>query len=206
MTETQLPVPVTERGRSTRARLLQCAEEVLGEVGFEQTSVGAITQRAGVAQGSFYTYFPSKHAVFIEVIRAAEKDLRRQVAAAANFAALARADRPAIERAGMEAAFQFFLARRAMFSIVREAQVVAPDVYEWWVRSFVGAYVDNFDRLTPDRPADVDIHVIACVVQGAFDMLALWYVHWGGALPPAHVIDQTFELLSSGLDGLLDRH
>lgn len=43
-----------------RAELLKVAREVLAEKGFEATTISEIVSRAGVAQGTFYLYFPSK--------------------------------------------------------------------------------------------------------------------------------------------------
>ncbi|GGV16499.1 TetR/AcrR family transcriptional regulator [Actinomadura sp. LOL_016] len=59
--------PLTERGARTRERLLAAAREVFEERGFLDTRVAHITRHAKVAYGSFYTYFPSKEAVFLEV-------------------------------------------------------------------------------------------------------------------------------------------
>ncbi|WP_433475936.1 TetR/AcrR family transcriptional regulator [Spirillospora sp. CA-142024] len=59
--------PLTERGARTRERLVAAAREVFEERGFPETRVAHITRHAGVAYGSFYTYFPSKEAVFLEV-------------------------------------------------------------------------------------------------------------------------------------------
>jgi AcrR family transcriptional regulator len=59
--------PLTERGTRTRERLITAAREVFEERGFLQTRVAHITRHAQVAYGSFYTYFPSKEAVFLEV-------------------------------------------------------------------------------------------------------------------------------------------
>ena len=59
--------PLTERGARTRERLLAAAREVFEERGFPETRVAHITRHAGMAYGSFYTYFPSKEAVFLEV-------------------------------------------------------------------------------------------------------------------------------------------
>ncbi|MGC4953709.1 TetR/AcrR family transcriptional regulator [Actinomadura citrea] len=59
--------PLTERGARTRERLLTAAREVFEERGFLETRVAHITRHAGVAYGSFYTYFPTKEAVFLEV-------------------------------------------------------------------------------------------------------------------------------------------
>jgi AcrR family transcriptional regulator len=61
------PAPLTGRGARTRERLAAAAREVFEERGFLETRVAHITRHAGVAYGSFYTYFPSKEAVFLEV-------------------------------------------------------------------------------------------------------------------------------------------
>jgi AcrR family transcriptional regulator len=59
--------PVTERGARTRESLIAAAREVFELRGFPKTRVAHITRQAQVAYGSFYTYFPSREAVFLEV-------------------------------------------------------------------------------------------------------------------------------------------
>ncbi|RRO20684.1 TetR/AcrR family transcriptional regulator [Saccharopolyspora rhizosphaerae] len=59
--------PLTERGARTREKLIAAAREVFEERGFLDTRIAHIARRAEVAYGSFYTYFPSKEAVFFEV-------------------------------------------------------------------------------------------------------------------------------------------
>jgi AcrR family transcriptional regulator len=61
------PTPLTERGAQTRERLITAARKVFEERGFIDTRVAHITGRARVSYGSFYTYFPSKEAVFLEI-------------------------------------------------------------------------------------------------------------------------------------------
>lgn len=48
------------------------------ERGFPETRVAHITRHAGVAYGSFYTYFPSKEAVFLEVADRLFEEMTRQ--------------------------------------------------------------------------------------------------------------------------------
>ena len=60
--------PVTARGQRTRQRILDAAETVFGERGYEAASIVDITRAAGVAQGTFYLYFNSKKAVFAELV------------------------------------------------------------------------------------------------------------------------------------------
>ena len=52
--------PRTPRGERTLRKILDAAEEEFGERGFAESSIVGITQRAGVALGTFYTYFDSK--------------------------------------------------------------------------------------------------------------------------------------------------
>jgi AcrR family transcriptional regulator len=58
---------LTLRGRRTRTRLLEAARDVFGRVGFYEVRISDITDHAGVASGTFYTYFDSKEEIFREV-------------------------------------------------------------------------------------------------------------------------------------------
>ncbi|MGH3757896.1 TetR/AcrR family transcriptional regulator [Actinophytocola sp.] len=59
--------PVTPKGRERRSEILRAARTVFEERGFLDTRVADIVAAADVAQGTFYTYFDSKDAVFVEV-------------------------------------------------------------------------------------------------------------------------------------------
>ena len=73
-------VPRTERGRRTQRALLDAAAAEFGEKGFHESSVVSITTRAGVALGSFYTYFESKDALFRALVRDLSTRVKLQVA------------------------------------------------------------------------------------------------------------------------------
>lgn len=53
----------TPAARARRRQLIEVARRRFVEDGYAQTSVSAIVREAGVAQGTFYLYFPSKEAV-----------------------------------------------------------------------------------------------------------------------------------------------
>jgi AcrR family transcriptional regulator len=59
--------PLTPKGRERRGEILRAARKVFEEHGFLDTRVADIVAAAGVAQGTFYSYFDSKEAVFTEV-------------------------------------------------------------------------------------------------------------------------------------------
>jgi AcrR family transcriptional regulator len=59
--------PLTPKGLQRRNEILRAARKVFEERGFLDTRVADIVAAAGVAQGTFYSYFDSKEAVFAEV-------------------------------------------------------------------------------------------------------------------------------------------
>lgn len=56
-------VPTQQRSRERFERILQCAAEVMAEKGSEAFRMSDIVERAGVAFGSLYQYFPDKTAI-----------------------------------------------------------------------------------------------------------------------------------------------
>jgi len=60
--------PASRRREQTRARLLDAAHELFGEVGMDAASVEAICERAGFTRGAFYSNFESKEELFFALI------------------------------------------------------------------------------------------------------------------------------------------
>src|SRR5918992_3617820 len=74
--------PRTARGERTLRKILDAARDEFGERGFSDSSIVGITTRAGVALGTFYTYFDSKEAVFQALVRDMSAQVRDHVAPA----------------------------------------------------------------------------------------------------------------------------
>ncbi|HLH03821.1 MAG TPA: TetR/AcrR family transcriptional regulator [Bryobacteraceae bacterium] len=56
-------VPQQQRGRERVAALLDAAEQVLAETGYDAATMSAIAARAGASIGSLYQFFPSKDSI-----------------------------------------------------------------------------------------------------------------------------------------------
>jgi len=74
--------PRTARGERTLRKILDGAQREFGERGFSDSSIVGITQRAGVALGTFYTYFDSKEALFQALVRDMSAQVRDTAAPA----------------------------------------------------------------------------------------------------------------------------
>lgn len=115
--------PRTARGRKTQRQLLDAAEAEFGERGFHESSIVSITKRAGVALGTFYTYFDSKDALF----RALVRDMSGRVKEAVAPAIAGIEDPIGREGAALEAFLGFARGHKEIYRIIDEAEFVAPD-------------------------------------------------------------------------------
>src|SRR3954454_24478016 len=77
------PRPVTvQRRRVERVNaILDAAEELLGEQGYEAATLKAIGERAGIPTASVYHYFADRHEVDIELMQRHRRELDERVAA-----------------------------------------------------------------------------------------------------------------------------
>jgi AcrR family transcriptional regulator len=71
--------PLTGKGHARKADLLAAARVVFERRGFLDTRVADIVAEANVAQGTFYTYYDSKDAIFRAVAHAAIDDVYAQL-------------------------------------------------------------------------------------------------------------------------------
>lgn len=115
--------PRTERGRRTLRALLDAARAEFGEKGFHDSSVVSITSRAGVALGSFYTYFDSKESLF----RALVKDMSGQVRDYVAPVLAGEGDQIDAEGRALSAFLSFARQHKEIYRIIDEAEFVAPD-------------------------------------------------------------------------------
>lgn len=117
--------PRTERGRRTLRKLLDASAIEFGEKGFHEASVSSITRRAGVALGSFYTYFNSKDALF----RALVQDMSANVMSSARSALSEDMGALEIEQAALAAFLSFARDHKEIYRIIDEAEFVDPASY-----------------------------------------------------------------------------
>jgi AcrR family transcriptional regulator len=76
--------PQTDKGQARRAELLLAARKVFEDKGFVEARVADIVAEAEVAQGTFYSYFDSKDAIFREVCEGVVEQMLKDVTAATN--------------------------------------------------------------------------------------------------------------------------
>lgn len=68
-----------------KAEILRCGKELFNTKGFKNTSVSDITKMAGLATGTFYLYFTSKDALFMEIYIEENAKLKRNIMDTVNL-------------------------------------------------------------------------------------------------------------------------
>ena len=104
----------TEHGRERKQQLVDAAAELFADHGYAATRIQDICQRAGVAKGLFYWYFPTKQELFAELVRSMRQRLRKAQAAAMDPAA----DALVRLRQGSEASVRFQIEHAGYFSLL----------------------------------------------------------------------------------------
>ena len=111
------------RGAATRAQLIDIATRLFASRGYEDTSIEAVLQQAGVSRGSLYHHFAGKEALFEAVLDDVETRVGRQTIAAA-----VGADGPA---AALRAAFLAWIKLAGDPVVQRILLIDAPAVLGW---------------------------------------------------------------------------
>jgi AcrR family transcriptional regulator len=102
-----------------RTQLLTVAVEVFGERGFHSTSMDEVAEAAGVTKPVLYQHFPSKRALYRELLDDVDAQLVSELVAATDAAP---SGRERVE-AGFAAYFRFVTENRAAFRLLFGASV-----------------------------------------------------------------------------------
>lgn len=176
--ETDPKTPRTERGRRTLRKLLDAAAVEFGEKGFHEASVSSITRRAGVALGSFYTYFDSKDALF----RALVADMSQAVRTSARSALREGMGALEIERAALAAFLRFAAEHKEIYRIIDEAEFVDPASYRAHYETIAARFAERLERGAAGGELREGLGELeAWAMMGINVFVGLRYVVWGRA-------------------------
>lgn len=164
-----------ERGRATRAHLVDVATQLFAEHGYDGTSIEAVLAEAGVSRGSLYHHFAGKDALFWAVLEGVAARVGKQLEAVERDAP----DPVAALRAGYLAWI-----RLAGDPVVQQTALIdAPAVLGWqrwreldeqgslgWIKAAL-AYAADTGRIER-RHIDVFAHIVLAAANEVALMIA----------------------------------
>jgi AcrR family transcriptional regulator len=173
--------PRTARGERTLRKILDAAREEFGKHGFSDSSIVGITQRAGVALGTFYTYFDSKEALFQALVR----DMSAQVRDNVGPAFAGARDGLDGERRALTAFLRFVREHRDIYRIIDESEFVEPAVYrehyETTATRIAGRLAAARGKGEIAGFTDEELGILAWAMMGANVFLGLRFAVWDDA-------------------------
>ncbi len=156
-----------QRAAATAEQLLAAAREVFEQRGYAATTVGAITEAANTAHGTFYLYFRNKEDAFARIMSDVTGEMYREARAP-----WAGDPAEALEIATRNS-LQVFSANRGLWRCLMEGMHRSPAVEQLWLglrRPFVDRIARNIDRLVAAgrvRPLDTTVaaHALGSMVE-----------------------------------------
>lgn len=188
--------PRTERGRKTMRAILDAATLEFAEKGFHEASISGITARAGVALGSFYTYFDSKDSVF----KALVSDMSAQVRDHVAPHVLAAPDALSAEREGLSSFLDFVKTHKEIYRIIDESEFVDSASYRNHYETTAARIVQRLYKGTIRGEIRADAgEVHAWALMGMNVFLGLRFGVWSDDVDPAEVARIANDMIANGL-------
>ena len=158
---------------------MACAIERFAGQGYHSTSVAEIVEGVGVGKGVFYWYFDSKEALFRQILRDAQTDLRRRQQAVIEDESdpLGRIEQ------GIRASLAWSEEHRDLIKLVQFAETeerFAEALHRGEEIAVADAVRHLKDAIVEGQIPDQDPEVLAHAVLGVIGKLARTYLHERG--------------------------
>lgn len=192
-----------ERARLIREALLTAAGEIVGEHGYQDASVTLITQRAGVAQGTFYNHFESRQDILDTLLPALGRGMLEHVGQCLRQGTTLIEQ----EELGFRGFFSFLRTHPHFFRILNEAPSFAPKAYQAHLEMVMEGYMSFFkkwrDRGDIPNFSEKELEVVAFVLMGARLYLGRYATHneTADSDVPDWVVEAYRKLVAHGLAG-----
>ena len=187
-----------QQAAATKEQLLVAAREVFEQRGYLATTVGAITELANTAHGTFYLYFKNKEDVFGEVITEVVHDLyERSLVPSMSLPPLEAADSTA---ASVRALLTVFAEHRGLWRALLEAVLQSTTIEQRWLdlrRDFIDRIIARLGELeTAGAARALDAEVVAHALVAMVEWFAFAGSVFGEPDPAAIGIDRATAVLA----------
>jgi AcrR family transcriptional regulator len=183
-----------------RAQILQAAEQVFAERGYQGTSLEDIAAGAGVTRPLIYNYFADKDELYLECLHAARGELDTAIVAAAG----AHTRPEDMLRAGLTAYFRFVQDRGKRWDMLFGGGIAV-----------AGAVAERAERLHFETVGKIAVLILAAApwlapaaatayahtVSGAAQQLAKWWRHHPH-IDLDDLVRYQFDVLWTGLEAI----
>ncbi|RJP24040.1 MAG: TetR/AcrR family transcriptional regulator [Candidatus Abyssobacteria bacterium SURF_5] len=160
------------RSRETRDKLLNAAEQIFLEKGYDNATTREISARADLGAGTFYVHFRDKRAIYDALVRRANREMHRKWLEA-------RSPKMSVEEqvvSALRVSFDYF---RDNADLARLILIDGPPVdaeYTMKLHSGIGAELHEIlrDGIESDRVSEIEPAILATVFMGIAVVMGRW--------------------------------
>jgi AcrR family transcriptional regulator len=118
---------ITSRGEVRRRQIIESARAVFESKGYFDANIEDIVEHAGIARGSFYTYFPSKREVFDHIVGEVNERVIEAVAAGDEAPSRSPMDRL---RLANRRYLQAYKENARIYALIEQVSMIDPAVHQ----------------------------------------------------------------------------
>lgn len=192
-----LKVPRTKKGVETLNNILSAATQLIYERGYYGANIADITKLAGVATGTFYTYFDSKISLYRYLLLQFSHRIRKEMSIKTSGCK----NRREAEREGLKAWLQFVVKYPYLYNIIWESLYVDRSLFTDYYESFSRAYMKGLDAAkSSGEIREIDSEVLSYTLMGITNFLGLKFGMFSeGPVDMDYVTDEVMKIFDGGM-------
>lgn len=189
--------PKTERGEKTLKAIIEAAEMVFREKGYNGTTVKDISEQAGVSVGTIYIYFVDKKSIYEHLLTSYSHYIRSEISKrTANLKT-----RREVEREGLLVFLEIVRNKKHIYNIIWESLYIDKEKFLDYYMTFAKHYTQGLKQAIEDGQMREDLNpeAVAWMLMGVSNFLGLRYVMFDDNQDLEKIVDLAMDVIDKGL-------
>ena len=166
--------PKTERGEQTLYNIIEAAEKVFYEKGYNGATIKDIDREAGVSVGTIYIYFQDKKSIYDHLLDEYGRYIRKKIAEKVSTAK----DRREAEKLGLLVFLEIVKEKKYIYNIIWESLYIDKEKFVDYYKSFANRYLEQINEAVGEGSINPKLDPITTVwaLMGISNFIGLRYV------------------------------
>lgn len=189
--------PKTARGEKTLQSIIDAAEKIFHEKGYNGSTIKDIATEANVSVGTIYIYFTDKKSIYDYLLLQYSHFIRSNIAKKTE----GLTSRREIERMGLLVFLEIVRDRKHIYNIIWESLYIDKQKFQDYYMTFAKHYTNGLQQAIDEGSVkkDLDPEVVAWTLMGVSNFLGLRYVMFDNDQDLEKIADMAMDLIEKGL-------
>ena len=189
--------PKTARGEKTLQSIIDAAEKIFHEKGYNGSTIKDIATEANVSVGTIYIYFTDKKSIYDYLLLQYSHFIRSNIAKKTE----GLTPRREIERMGLLVFLEIVRDRKHIYNIIWESLYIDKQKFQDYYMTFAKHYTKGLQQAIDEGSVkkDLDPEVVAWTLMGVSNFLGLRYVMFDNDQDLEKIADMAMDLIEKGL-------